>query len=114
MAVFFQFIAAFALFFGLGGLVYATEVARRCQQLIDERFDEIEAKLSQRAQRQDHAITTAARENREAIAALESIVLQQSREIVALSKMIEPIKEAQEKREAQDKKISEFMRGRRA
>jgi hypothetical protein len=114
MAVFFQFIAAFALFFGLGGLVYATEVARRCQQLIDERFDEIEAKLSQRTQRQDDAILTSARENREAVAALETIILQQSREIVALSRMIEPIKEAQEKRDAQDKKISALMRGRRA
>jgi hypothetical protein len=84
------------------------------QQLIDERFDEIEAKLSQRTQRQDDAILTSARENREAVAALETIILQQSREIVALSRMIEPIKEAQEKRDAQDKKISALMRGRRA
>lgn len=114
MAVFFQFIAAFALFFGLGGLVYATEVSRRCQQLINDRFDEIETKLAQRAQRQDKAIALAARDNRNAVAALESIVLQQSREIVALSKAIEPLKTEQEKREAQDKKISELLRGRRA
>lgn len=114
MAVFFQFIAAFALFFGLGGLVYATEVSRRCQQLINDRFNEIEAKLAQRAQRQDHAIAAAARDNRNSIAALESMVLQQSREIVALSKALEPLKTEQEKREAQDKKISELLRGRRA
>ena len=114
MAVFFQFIAAFALFFGLGGLVYATEVSRRCQQLISDRFDEIEGKLAQRAQRQDQAIAIAARDNRNSIAALETILLQQSREIVALGKALEPLKDEQEKREAQDKKISEFMRGRRA
>lgn len=114
MAVFFQFIAAFALFFGLGGLVYATEVSRRCQQLIDDRFEEIETKLAERAQRQDEAITLLARENREAIASLQAMVLSQSKEIVALSKALEPIQSAHEKRTAQDKRIAELLRGRRA
>ena len=114
MAVFFQFIAAFALFFGLGGLVYATEVSRRCQQLIDDRFKDIETKLAQRAQRQDKAIAVAARDNRNSIAALETIVLQQSREIVALSKALEPLQAEQENRAAQDKKIADLLRGRRA
>lgn len=114
MAVFFQFIAAFALFFGLGGLVFATEVSRRCQQLINDRFEEIEAKLAQRAQRQDSAIMEAARDNREAVAALEAMILSQSREIVALSKTLEPLIAEQEKRTAQDKRIAELLRGRRA
>lgn len=114
MAVFFQFIAAFALFFGLGGLVYATEVSRRCQQLINDRFEEIEARLAQRAQSQDKAIALAARDNRNAIASLEATVLAQSREIIALSKALEPIRDAHEKRSAQDKKIADLLRGRRA
>lgn len=114
MTVFFQFIAAFALFFGLGGFVYATEVSRRCQQLIDDRFDEIEAKLAQRAQNQDEAIANAARDNREVIAALEAQILSMSREVLAISKVLEPLQTAHEKRTEQDKKIADLLRGRRA
>ena len=98
MSVFFQFIAAFGLFFGIAGLVFATEVSRRCQLMINNRLAEIEADMARRMHKQDATLATALKGMRETITGLEDTIFSQSREIVALRKALEPLNDDLEKR----------------
>lgn len=112
--VFFQFIALFALFFGVAGIVYGTEVSKRCQQRIDDRFSEIDIKLSRRNQDQEAMIKKAVVSLHSMMDKLEETELSQSREIIAISKAMEPLVKDHEKREEQKKKRQKLraMQGR--
>lgn len=114
MSVFFQFIALFALFFGIAGIVYGTEVSKRCQQRINDRFAEIDIKLSRRTKDHETMIKNAVLSLRSMMEKLEETELSQSREIVAISKSIKPLLKDFEKREEQKKKRAKLraMQGR--
>ncbi len=107
MDVFFQFVSAFALFFGIAGLVYATEVSKRCQLLIEERMNECEAALAEKSHKQDRAIKGAIDAIAKTAKSLEETELAQTREINVIRKSIEPLIEAHEKtkeKEEQERK----------
>lgn len=98
MDVFFQFIAAFALFFGIAGLVYGTEVSKRCQQQINTRLAEIETRMARKIHQQDQILEGAIIEMRRSLKGFEENQQMQSREIVAIRKALEPIADDLEKR----------------
>jgi len=114
VSVFFQFIALFALFFGIAGIVYGTEVSKRCQQRINDRFAEIDIKLSRRAKDQETMIKNAVLSLRGMMAKLEETELSQSREIIAISNSIKPLVKDFEMREEQNEKRKKLraMQGR--
>jgi len=78
--VLFQFIALFALFFEIAGIVYGTEVSKRCQQRINERFAEIEIKMSRRNKDHEKIIKKAVLSLRNMMEKLEETELSQSRD----------------------------------
>ena len=84
MDVFFQLIAGFSLFFGIAGLVYSTEVSKRCQALIDNRFEAVETQLARKIHRQDKAIAEAVHAMRQIMAKADEMAQAQNREINAL------------------------------
>jgi len=104
VSAFFQFIALFALFFGIAGIVYGTEVSKRCQQRINDRFAEIEIKMSRRNKDHEEMIKKAVLSLRSMMEKLEETELAQSREIIAISKSIKPLVKDFEMREEQKKK----------
>ncbi|MCK5777182.1 MAG: hypothetical protein KAH11_00210 [Rhodospirillales bacterium] len=104
MDVFFQFVSAFALFFGIAGLVYATEVSKRCQLLIEERMNECEAALAEKTQKQDRAIKGAIDAIARTAKSLEETELAQTREINVIRKVVEPLVEAHEKAKEKEEK----------
>lgn len=104
MSVFFQFISAFALFFGIAGLVYATEVSKRCQQLIASRFGDIETDLASKLHKQDLVIQGVAHELRRMVSEMEESQLSQVREINALRRVLEPLTKDLEQRIEDEKK----------
>ena len=104
VSVFFQFIALFALFFGIAGIVYGTEVSKRCQQRINDRFAEIEIKMSRRNKDHEEIIKKAVLSLRNMMEKLEETELSQSREIIAISKSIKPLVKDFELREEHRKK----------
>lgn len=114
MSVFFQFIALFALFFGIAGIVYGTEVSKRCQQRINDRFAEIEIKMSRNNKAHEEMIKKAVLSLRSMMEKLEETELSQSREIIAISKSIKPLVKDLEIREEQKKKRKKLraMQGR--
>ena len=114
MSVFFQFIAAFALFFGIAGLVFATEVSKRCQQLIETRLSEIEAEIARKMNKQDAVIVQLSNDSRRALAAFEEQMFAQTREINAIRKSLEMLTDDLEKRAEAEKKQRAIMRNRRA
>lgn len=116
MSVFFQFISAFALFFGIAGLVYATEVSKRCQQMIAGRFGDIETQLASKLHKQDLVIQGVAHELRRMVTDMEESQLSQVREINALRKALEPLVKDLETRVEENKraKITASHRTRRS
>jgi len=100
--LFFQLIAMFALLFGIGALVYATEVSKRCQLMIDERMIAAETELAEKAHKNDQQLRGALESLRRTAHNLEETELSQTREINILRKVIEPI--AKEYEEAQEQK----------
>ncbi|MBO6519177.1 MAG: hypothetical protein JJ900_14190 [Rhodospirillales bacterium] len=104
MDVFFQFVSAFALFFGIAGLVYATEVSKRCQLIIEERMNECETILAEKSQKQDQAIKGAIDAIARTAKSLEETELAQTREINVIRKTIEPLMEAYEKAKEEEEK----------
>mgnify|MGYP003624234814 CR=1 FL=1 len=91
MDVFFQLIAGFSLFFGIAGLVYSTEVSKRCQALIDNRFEAVETQLARKIHRQDKAIAEAVHAMRQIMAKADEMAQAQNREINALRRAMEPL-----------------------
>ncbi len=114
MPVFFQLIALFALFFGIAGIVYGTEVSKRCQQRINDRFAEIDIKLSRRNQDHEAMIKRAVQSLHSMMDKLEETELSQSREIIAISNAIKPLVKDYETREELKKKREKLraMQGR--
>ena len=78
--VFFLFVALFALFFEIAGIVYGTEVSKRCQQRINDRFAEIEIKMSRRNKDHEEIIKKAVLSLRNMMEKLEETELSQSRD----------------------------------
>ncbi len=113
MSVFFQLIAIFALFFGIAGIVYGTEVSKRCQQQIDSRLSEIEQKLTRRANNHEAMIKRVITSVHETMRKLEETELSQSREIVAMRNALKPLLEDYEKRLAHQKKMEKIQNSRR-
>lgn len=112
MDVFFQLIAGFSLFFGIAGLVYSTEVSKRCQALIDNRFDSVEIQLARKIHRQDKAIAEAVHAMRQVMAKADETAHAQNREINALRRAMEPLVMEMEKRAAEEKLMATVGRGR--
>ncbi len=110
MDVFFHFISGFALFFGVAGLVYSTEVSKRCQLLIEERMTAAETELEAKAHKLEMRIKGALEALRRTAISLEETELAQSREINLLRKLIEPL--IKEFEEAQEKKQKTGTKGR--
>lgn len=110
MDVFFQFIAGFALFFGIAGLVYSTEVSKRCQILIEERMAAAETELQVQAHKQDVLIRGALESLRRTAASLEETEHAQTREINILRKMIEPLIDEFEAAQKKKKKPTQTRR----
>lgn len=104
MSVFFQFIAGIALFFGIAAFVFATEISKRCQQIIDARLDEIENEVARRINRQDEAITEAVKSVRNTMSSFEEAQFAQTREINALRKTLEALTDDLKKKEEEEKK----------
>ncbi len=113
MDVFFQLIPGFLLFFGIAGLVYSTEVSKRCQALIDNRFDAVETELARKIHRQDKAIAEAVHAMRQVMAKSDDMAHAQTIEINALRRAMEPLVMDLEKRVAEQKLMSTAGRGRR-
>ena len=114
MDVFFQFIAAIALFIGIGSVVFSSEISRRCQEIITTRLTELDAGLEMRVSRQDKVIAKAIREMRDTVETLEERVKIQTQEIDQLRKIIDPLVKDLEKRAEQEKKIEAYMKTRAA
>jgi hypothetical protein len=110
--VFFQLIAGFSLFFGIAGLVYSTEVSKRYQALIDNRFDAVETELARKIHRQDKAIAEAVHAMRQVMAKSDDMAHAQTIEINALRRAMEPLVMDLEKRVAEQKLMSTAGRGR--
>ena len=110
MDLLFQLIAVFALLFGIGGLVYATEVSKRCQLMIEDRMTNAEADLARQIRKQDILIEGAVHSLRQTAINLEETELAQSREINILRKTLEPM--VKEFEEAQTKKQKKAANGR--
>lgn len=91
MDTFFQFVSIFALFFGIAGLVYATEVSKRCQLMIAERMNEVETDVLKKVEKQDIFIDKSVRRLRNTLSNLEQIEQAQTREINSLRKSLEPV-----------------------
>lgn len=107
MDLFFHLIALFALFFGIAGLVYATEVSKRCQLMIEERMTNAEADLARQIKKQDTLIEGALHGLRRTVVSLEETELAQSREINIIRKTLEPlIKEFEEVQAQKQKKVA--------
>lgn len=112
MDVFFQLIAGFSLFFGIAGLVYSTEVSKRCQALIDNRFEAVETELARKIHRQDKAIAESVHAMRQVMAGADEASRAQTREINALRRAMEPLVMDLEKRVAEKKLLATAGRGR--
>ncbi len=110
--VFFQLIAVFSLFFGIAGLVFSTEVSKRCQLMIDKRFESVENQLARKIHKQDQAIAQAVHAMRQAMANADEFSRAQTREINALRKAMEPLVDDLEKRLEESKKLANVGRGR--
>jgi len=106
MDVVFDIIGLFGLFFGIGGVVYGTEVSKRCQAIIAARFQEIDVHMSERHVRQDKAIKAAARRTQVVLDELEERIEGQRREIKRLEKALEPLLAEHRKRLAMEKKLA--------
>lgn len=102
----------FLLFFGIAGLVYSTEVSKRCQALIDNRFDAVETELARKIHRQDKAIAEAVHAMRQVMAKSDDMAHAQTIEINALRRAMEPLVMDLEKRVAEQKLMSTAGRGR--
>lgn len=113
MTVFFQFIAGIGLFFGIAAFVFTTEVSKRCQQLIDNRFDEIENELARRLHNQDKAITDALQTVKNTISGFEEAQFAQTREINALRKTLEALTDDMEKRTKEEERLRAIQAKRR-
>ncbi|MEX0694892.1 MAG: hypothetical protein WD075_10635 [Rhodospirillales bacterium] len=111
MDLFFKLVTLFALFFGIGGLVYATEVSKRCQLMIEERMTNAEADLARQIRKQDILIEGALQGLRRTVISLEESELAQTREINILRKVLEPM--AREFEEAQEQKQKKIAANRR-
>jgi septal ring factor EnvC (AmiA/AmiB activator) len=115
MSVFFQFIAGISLFFGIGAIVFATEISKRCQQLIDMLVDEIENETMRRLNKQDKAVGDALQTIRTTISNFEDTQFSQSRDINALRKALEALTDDLQKRAEEEKKqLAILARRRRA
>ena len=112
MDVFFQLIAGFSLFFGIAGLVYSTEVSKRCQALINNRFEAVENELARKTHKQDKAIADAVHGMRQIMAKADDMAHAQNREINALRRAMEPLVIDLEKRVAEKDLMATAGRGR--
>ena len=113
MSVFFQLVSVFALFFGIAGVVYGTEVSKRCRQQINDRLGKMDKKMSRRANEHEAMIKRVIQSVHETMAKLEETELSQSREIIAIRNGLKPLLEDFEKRLEQQKKIETLQRIRR-
>lgn len=113
MTVFFQFIAGIALFFGIASFVFATEVSKRCQELIEARLDDIENQVARRLMAQDKSISDAMQTTRTLMSTFEDAQFAQTREINALRKALEVLTENMEKQIEEEKKRQASMMHRR-
>ncbi len=104
MDIFFQLVSVFALFFGIAGLVYATEVSRRCQLLIEERMTEAETQLAEQSAKQDRALQNAISALGRTARSLEETEMAQTREINAIRHSVEPLLIAYQKAEEEKAK----------
>ena len=66
--------------FGIAGIVYGTEVSKRCQQRINDRFAEIEIKMFRRNKDHEEIIKKAVLSLRNMMEKLEETELSQSRD----------------------------------
>lgn len=106
MDAFFHLVSVFALFFGIAGIVFSTEISKRCQLMIEERMNEAETTLAEKAVKQDRAIKAAADMLARTAKTLEETEMAQTREIHALSDKVEPLLIAFQKAEEESKKQS--------
>ena len=113
MDVFFNFIAGFGLFFGIAGLVYSTEISRRCQELINTRFSEIDAQVARKMSNQDAILEGALIEMRRTMKGFEELQQSQSREITTVRNLLDPLIKDLEDRVEQKKKEDELAKRRR-
>lgn len=104
MDAFFHLVSVFALFFGIAGIVFSTEISKRCQLMIEERMNEAETTLAEKAVKQDRAIKAAADLLTRTVKTLEESEIAQTREIHAISDKIEPLLIAFQKAEEENKK----------
>ncbi len=91
MDAFFHLVGVFALFFGIAGIVFSTEISKRCQLMIEERMNEAEAMLAEKAVKQDRAIKGVAEMLARTAKSLEETEMAQTREINAIRDKIEPL-----------------------
>lgn len=91
MDAFFHLVSVFALFFGIAGIVFSTEISKRCQLMIEERMNEAETTLAEKAVKQDRVINGAVEMLARTAKSLEESELAQTREIHAISDKIEPL-----------------------
>lgn len=113
MTVFFQFIAGISLFFGIASFVFATEVSKRCQELIDRRLDDIENHVAKRMMAQDKTISDAMHTTRTLMSTFEDAQFAQTREINALRKALEFLTDSFEKKIEEEKKMQASLMHRR-
>ena len=104
MDAFFHLVSVFALFFGIAGIVFSTEISKRCQLMIEERMNEAETTLAEKAVKQDRAISSAVEMLARTAKTLEEAELAQTREIHAINDKIEPLLIAFQKAEEESKK----------
>ncbi|WNK00568.1 hypothetical protein L2D14_03880 [Thalassospiraceae bacterium LMO-JJ14] len=104
MDAFFHLVSVFALFFGIAGIVFSTEISKRCQLMIEERMNEAETTLAEKAVKQDRVINGAVEMLARTAKSLEESELAQTREIHAISDKIEPLLIAYAKAEEESKK----------
>jgi Na+/phosphate symporter len=103
---FFHLVSVFALFFGIAGIVFSTEISKRCQLLIEERLNEAEAALAEKAVKQDRAIAGATSMLARTAKTLEDTEMAQTREINAIRDQIEPLLIALEKAEEEKRQTA--------
>lgn len=92
------------MFFGIAAFVFATEISKRCQQIIDQRLDEIENEVARRINRQDDAIMEAVKSVRTTMTTFEEAQFAQTREINALRKTMEAMTDDVKKMQEDERK----------
>lgn len=106
MDAFFHLVGVFGLFLGIAGIVFSTEISKRCQLIIEERMNEAETMLAEKAVKQDRAINGAVEMLARTAKSLEETEMAQTREIHSIRDSIEPLLVAYQRAEEERDKHS--------